>query len=217
MRVSSKHVSNENKRRGRTNIARKMRILRHWTRGGIPWKITEDGHPVRDARGEKVLDWYPQKIEHFLNWTGTQNCPAVQATINSPEVEPLRTTRHDALKKNPELAERIEKLLGQLRNVADKQLKKSDKSNEIDELKTKLDETKSKLREAVQSYQRDRKALREAQEVLEQEKIAHQQDNVDSEREIGWLKAEIENLKARNSELTRKLAGMKRYPHPIGD
>jgi len=195
-----KHVSKVLKSQALQNIKVKHTIIKKWIGAGIPWLVSDDGSEQRDSKGELILDWYPSSIRKFCAWNGTQNNPSVQN--NLPKIS---TTGFETLKRHENLMAKIEVDIRTLKQIANIQSTKANKSSLIQTLKLELQLEKLKRKAAQVSYQQGREESFEVARQLEIEKRSHIQTTTYLKYEIANKDKQISILNQRVADLTARL------------
>lgn len=177
----------------RSDLIAKLSVLEKWVKTEIPWALDMQGNCERDQLGERLLDFFPTRANHFASWDGTQNCEATRLAY--PELYSLKKTRRrTAPESHPDLHTRLDKVLEALRAKSKAQLEAGNKSSQIDDLTRSVDHWRSlahkqegeivALRERMYGTERE---LREAQAVIKNNKV-------ESNRVVAERDAKIANL-----------------------
>lgn len=131
--MNKKHQSVSLKQEAFNNIKRKHGIIKDWISKGVPFLQDDNNKLVRDADGEKILDFYPTSLRRFYPWDGTQNHPKAHKDIIN--ISGTGTTTLDAY---PELKDEIESDLNTLKLKGKIQSEDSSKSYEIQRVSNQL-------------------------------------------------------------------------------
>lgn len=122
-------------------IILRLTILRAWLRDGVPWRTQPSGIPVRDSEGERVLEYFPQKITHFPSWTAAMHTGDIlhrqfsygEDIAHLDELQEIgRSTLYQPIYDSTRKA--VDNLLPILVEAAEIQLKNSNKRKQIDSL-----------------------------------------------------------------------------------
>lgn len=128
------HISEVTKQTYAEKIEAKLKVLRQWMTGGIPWKTSDAGELLRDAAGECLLEFFPYSIESFCDWDGSQNTGLTRSSIST-----VCFTNRSTLYRSHETAlSEIDSVCKALVIRARKQLKETNKTKVIGELHTEV-------------------------------------------------------------------------------
>lgn len=183
----------------------RLTIFRAWARDGIPWVVHASGVHARDADGEPLLEYFPQRVTHIPKWSSDQHSDLSKEKVfiyedNIARLGDLRPIGHSTFYLGYHEAHRVEaeKFLGILKQAAELQLAASNKTSQIAQLKLKV----SLLERIAKHQEEEARAMRMQVrgEISARRKAERVQIN-----NVRRLESDNEQLKKRLSELTSTL------------
>jgi hypothetical protein len=174
-------------------------VLSGWIEHGVPWRKDSSGMEIRDCRGEKVLEFFPDTLSAFAGWTSEQHSAEVselqfgptEAAVCIKHFRPVsRTTLGQDYHFN--LRETIKSRLALIKSRASSQLARHDKSNRIAELEGEV----ARLQRLVNTQETE---CREARMALRKERL-------DRRAEVSLRLRNEEQLKSDNARLSEQVS-----------
>jgi hypothetical protein len=192
--------------RARRNIETKLAIIRGWiSNDGIPWSSDDEGVPIRDKDGELILDYFPRDIKSFASWDGSQNCAFVRANIDKFIAEhglvKIRSLGRKTLYQpyHADLDAQVRAALKTIISLAEQQIQKYNKTNQINSLQAALQYFKDLREQQDTETAQFRNELREYKNKERQAAIKREEGDQEYEKIIG-------DLKQQNAALVRTLS-----------
>lgn len=191
----SQHVSNQLRTQATAAIDAKLTLLKRWLKIGIPWKTASDGIFIRDKNENQILEFFPDDIRAFANWTATDNSENLQRV--HPGLATFRRISRSTLNQ-PHNIERLTSLRELLRAISEKSRLQYAAANLSGRVSI-LEKQCNSLRSLVRVQERDIFLLRE------QVKIAEKAATVaNEEKRLTFENAALEIKRIKNQNTSRR-------------
>jgi hypothetical protein len=193
--MASKHVSNQLKEQAAAAIDAKLALLMHWLKIGIPWKAASDGMFIRDKNENQILEFFPDDIRAFANWTAADNSENLQR--DHPSLATFRRFSRGTLNQ-PHNVVRLTSLREVLRAISEKSRLQYAEVN-LSGRVSLLEKQCNSLRSLVRVQERDIFLLRERVKIAEQTAAV-----ANEEKRLTLENAALEIKRVKNQNLSHR-------------